>query len=82
VPGYEATSNIAFFAPAKTPQPIIDRLHQEIVKAIHKPELKEIMFKGGVEPLGNTPKELGEYVEMDLNRITKMLKATGFKSKQ
>jgi tripartite-type tricarboxylate transporter receptor subunit TctC len=82
VPGYESTSNIAFFAPAKTPQPIIDRLYQEIVKAIHKPDVKEIMFKGGVEPLGSTPKELGEYVEMDLNRITRMLKATGFSSKQ
>ena len=82
VPGYESTSNIAFFAPAKTPQPIIDRLHQEIVKAIHRPEVKEILFKGGVEPLGSTPKELGDYVEMDINRITKMLKATGFKSKQ
>ena len=81
VPGYEATSNIAFFAPAKTPQPIIDRLYQEIVKAIHKPEVKEILFKGGVEPLGGTPKELGDYVEMDIGRITKMLKATGFKSK-
>ena len=81
VPGYESTSNIAFFAPAKTPQPIIDRLYQEIVKAIHKPEVKDILFKGGVEPLGGTPKELGDYVEMDINRITKMLKATGFKSK-
>ena len=77
VPGYEATSNIAFFAPAKTPQPIIDRLYQEIVKAIHRPELKEVLHKGGVEPLGTTPRELGDYVEMDLARITKMLKATG-----
>ena len=82
VPGYEATSNIAFFAPARTPQPIIDRLYQEIVKAIHRPELKEVLHKGGVEPLGTTPKELGDYVEMDLTRITKMLKATGYNGKQ
>jgi tripartite-type tricarboxylate transporter receptor subunit TctC len=81
VPGYESTSNIAFFAPAKTPQPIIDRLYQEIVKAIHRPDVKEILFKGGVEPLGSTPKELADYVEMDINRIAAMLKATGFKSK-
>jgi tripartite-type tricarboxylate transporter receptor subunit TctC len=79
VPGYESTSNIAFFAPAKTPQAIIDRLHQEIVRAVHRPELKEILFKGGVEPLGGTPKELGEYVAMDIDRITKMLTATGFR---
>jgi tripartite-type tricarboxylate transporter receptor subunit TctC len=82
VPGYESTSNIAFFAPAKTPQAIIDRLHQEIVKAIHRPDMKELLLKGGVEPVGSTPKELGDYVEMDLNRITKMLKATGFNAKQ
>ena len=78
VPGYESTSNIAFFAPAKTPQPIIDRLYQEITRAIHKPEVKDVLMKGGVEPVGSTPKELGEYVEMDVNRIAKMLKATGY----
>jgi tripartite-type tricarboxylate transporter receptor subunit TctC len=82
VPGYEATSNIAFFAPAKTAQAIIDRLHQEIVKAIHRPDMKEMLLRGGVEPLGSTPKELGDYVELDLNRITKMLAATGYKGKQ
>jgi tripartite-type tricarboxylate transporter receptor subunit TctC len=81
VPGYESTSNIAFFAPAKTPQPIIDRLYAEIVKAVHRPEIKEILFKGGVEPLGTSPKELGDYVEMDMKRITKMIKATGFTTK-
>ncbi|MGZ8212607.1 MAG: Bug family tripartite tricarboxylate transporter substrate binding protein [Burkholderiales bacterium] len=79
VPGYESTSNIAFFAPAKTPQAIVDRLHQEIVKAVHRPGVKEVLIKGGVEPLGTTPRELGDYVAMDLARITKMLAATGFK---
>ena len=82
VPGYESTSNIAFFAPAKTAQAIVDRLHQEIVKVIHRPDMKEMLLRGGVEPLGSTPKELGDYVELDLNRITKMLAATGYKGKQ
>ncbi|MGZ5172068.1 MAG: Bug family tripartite tricarboxylate transporter substrate binding protein [Burkholderiales bacterium] len=82
VPGYESTSNIAFFAPAKTAQAIVDRLHQEIVKAIHRPDMKEMLLRGGVEPLGSTPKELGDYVQMDLDRITKMLAATGYKGKQ
>ena len=82
VPGYESTSNIAFFAPAKTPQAIIDRLHQEIVKAVHRPEVKDVMAKGGVEPAGMTPKELGDYVAMDIERITKMLAATGFRKER
>jgi tripartite-type tricarboxylate transporter receptor subunit TctC len=82
VPGYESTSNIAFFAPPKTPQAIIERLNQEIVKAVHKPEVKELLFKGGVEAVGSTAKELGDYVEMDIGRITRMLNATGFKFKK
>ena len=81
VPGYEATSNIAFMAPARTPQPILDRLHQEIVKAIHRPDVKALLLKGGVEPIGTSAKELGDYIAMDINRITKMLKATGFSTK-
>jgi hypothetical protein len=44
--------------------------------------VKEILLKGGVEPLGNTPKELGDYVAMDMGRISRMLKATGFKLKR
>jgi tripartite-type tricarboxylate transporter receptor subunit TctC len=75
VPGYESTSHIAFFAPAKTPPSIIERLNQEIVQAVHRPQVKEMLFKGGVEPVGSTAKALGEYVDMDIDRIRKMLKA-------
>ena len=82
VKGYESTSQMAFLAPAGTPQAIINRLHQEIVKAIHQPEVKKMLFKGGVESEGSTPKELRDYIEMDIARIQKMLKATGFNSKQ
>jgi len=76
VPGYEVTSNIAFFAPAKTPPAIIDRLHQEITRALLTPQAKDLMFKAGVEPVASTPKALGDYVRMDLDRVTRMLKAT------
>jgi tripartite-type tricarboxylate transporter receptor subunit TctC len=82
VPGYEAISHIAFLAPAKTPQAIIDRLNQEIVRAVHNEQVKEFLFKGGVEPVGSTPKELGDYIAMDIDRITKMLKAAHVDTKK
>ncbi|HYH42330.1 MAG TPA: tripartite tricarboxylate transporter substrate-binding protein [Burkholderiales bacterium] len=81
VKGYESTSQMAFLAPAGTPAAIIERLHQEIVKAINRPDVKKMLFKGGVETEGTTPKELRDYIEMDIARIQKMLKATGFNSK-
>ncbi len=81
VPGYESTSQMAFQAPANTPKAIIDRLHKEIVKAVHKPEVKALLFKAGVESDGSTPQELRDYIVMDIARIEKMMKATGFSTK-
>jgi tripartite-type tricarboxylate transporter receptor subunit TctC len=82
VPGYESTSHIAFFAPAGTPKPIIDRLNAEIVKAVNREDIKQLLFKGGVEPVGSTAKWLGDYVAMDVDRIRKMLAAMNVDSKK
>ena len=30
-----------FFAPARTPQPVLDRLHRELAKAVHLPDVKQ-----------------------------------------
>ena len=82
VPGYECTSQIAFFAPAKTPKAIIDRLHAEIVRAVHSEQAKELLVKGGVEAVGGTPQELANYIQLDLDRIKKMLKAANIDAKK
>jgi tripartite-type tricarboxylate transporter receptor subunit TctC len=82
VPGYESTSHIAFFAPARTPRHVIDRLNKEIVAAVHSERLKDMLFKGGVEPVGSSVKELADYVAMDIGRITKMLRAANVDTKK
>lgn len=82
VPGYEAISNIAFMAPANTPRPIIDRLHQEIVRAMNLPEVQKILPMRGVEAEGGTPEELAEYIDMDIKRIKKMLQAVHIDTKK
>lgn len=82
VPGYESTSNIAFFAPAGTPKPIIERLNREIVRALQSEQLTKTLFKGGVEVVASSEKELADYVDMDLARIKKMLKAAHVDTKK
>src|SRR5690242_19473452 len=39
--GFDVTSWFALMAPAGTPQPIIDRLHQETVRALAQPDLRQ-----------------------------------------
>jgi len=79
VPGYEATSNIAFFVPAKTPAAIVNRLHRELVLALGKADVKERLLKGGVEAVGSTPEELGAYVRADIAKIEVLIKNAGIK---
>jgi len=79
VPGYEATSNIAFFVPAKTPAAIVSRLHRELVLALGKADVKERLLKGGVEAVGSTPEELGAYVRADIAKIEVLIRNAGIK---
>jgi len=80
VPGYESTSNIAFFVPAKTPAAIISRLNRELVAALGRSDVREKLLKGGVEAVGSSPEELGAYVKADIARIEKLIKSAGIKT--
>ncbi len=74
VPGYELVSVQGFFAPAKTPEPIIERLNQEIVRYINKPEVKERFFNSGVETVGGSPEQLATIVKSEMARLGKVIK--------
>jgi tripartite-type tricarboxylate transporter receptor subunit TctC len=45
------------FAPAKTPQPIIARLHKEVLAAVRHPDLAKRLSDLAAEPIGSSPKE-------------------------
>jgi len=62
VPGYQSSSFLGFLAPAKTPQPIIDRLYHAIVDALHDPETATRLRALGVELIGNTPQQFAAYI--------------------
>jgi tripartite-type tricarboxylate transporter receptor subunit TctC len=74
VPGYESTSWQGVVAPAKTPKPIIDRLHKEIVKALNEPDLQGRLLAEGSEIGGPSPKEFGKYVRTEIAKWTKVVK--------
>ena len=77
LPGYELVSVQGIFAPAKTPAAVIQRLNQEIVPFLQKPETREIFFKAGVETIGSTPEELAATVKSEMDRLGKVIKAAG-----
>jgi len=74
VPGYESSSWQGVVAPAKTPKPIIDRLHKEIVKALNEPDLKGRLLAEGSEIGGISPEEFGKHIRTEIAKWTKVVK--------
>lgn len=58
----------AFFAPVRTPAPVVNRLNTEIAAIIRTPEVRELLGKGGMDAEASTPTELGAQVAKDFPR--------------
>ena len=74
VPDFDVTSWYGILAPAKTPQPIVDRLQKDIAAVLQIPEIKERYLKGGFEPVGNTSEEFRRQIAADYTRWGKVVK--------
>lgn len=68
VPGFEATSWLAFFAPAGTPKPVVDSLNRELVFALTSPEVKQKLFDLGLPVVADKPEDLARTTREDLSR--------------
>jgi len=79
VPGYEVTTIYGVSAPAKTPRAIIDRLHGELVRALNSPDLRERLQGLGADPVGNTPEQYTAFMQAEIAKWDKVIKAAGIK---
>jgi tripartite-type tricarboxylate transporter receptor subunit TctC len=79
LPGYEIVSWQAVFAPANTPQPVVQRLASEIGKIVRDPEVAARLAGLGVEPSGAGPAELGALQKSEVAKWAKLIKASNIK---
>lgn len=80
LPGFEAVVTTGVYAPAGTPAAIVNRLNQEIVRAINLPDIKEKFSNTGIETVGSTPQELTAAMQVDIARTAKLVQAGGFRT--
>ncbi|HEV8517021.1 MAG TPA: tripartite tricarboxylate transporter substrate-binding protein, partial [Burkholderiales bacterium] len=80
LPDYDVPSWLGALAPARTPQAIVGRLHQEFVKALQTSEVKEALLAVGADALGNTPAEFDAIIRMELKKWAKLVKDAGIKA--
>jgi len=79
LPGFEAVSWFALFAPAGTPKSFIDRLQAEVKKILAAPEVAKRLAEIGLEPVASTPEELAAYQRAEIVKWAKVVKESGAK---
>jgi tripartite-type tricarboxylate transporter receptor subunit TctC len=74
VPGYVADNWWGIMAPAGTPQPIVDRLHREVVRIITTPEMRDRLSALGFEPVASTPDEFATWIRTEIVKWAKVVR--------
>jgi tripartite-type tricarboxylate transporter receptor subunit TctC len=75
VKGFELIAWFALFAPAGTPQPIVDRLSAETHKILARTEVRAKIAAMGIQVAPQTPAELGKFQKSELEKWARLAKA-------
>jgi len=80
VPGLEATTWFAMFAPAGTPKEVVARVNAEMVRVFKLPDVVDKLKTLGLEPSISTPEELARYQASEIIKWAKVVKESGAKA--
>jgi tripartite-type tricarboxylate transporter receptor subunit TctC len=80
LPGFEATSWFAMFAPANTPKAVIDRINAEALRVFKLPDVAERLKTLGLDPVLSSPDELAKYQAAEIVKWAKVVKESGAKA--
>jgi tripartite-type tricarboxylate transporter receptor subunit TctC len=80
VPGYQFEAWFGVIAPAGTPKAIVDKLNQDLRRAIALPEVRDVLInQGGMEPVGSTVESFANLIPVEVERWGKLVRETGAK---
>src|SRR5688572_6983170 len=71
LPGFEVVGWYGVIGPANIPQPLVQKLHGELVKILNQPDVKSRIEADGSEPVGSSPEEFRRFMHADLNKWAK-----------
>jgi len=73
VPGFASSGWQGWFMPANTPAAIVERIQQEIVKAIALPDIRTRLEAMAYEPIGSTPKQFDAYFKSEIAKFKRVI---------
>ena len=69
-------------APARTPEPVIKRLHAAFAGALQVPEVRAKFLQLNSFPIGNTPDEFAAFLRDNVTRLGRVVRESNIKSEQ
>ena len=82
VPGYEATIWLGVMAPTNTPRAVLDRLNGEITKITNRSDVRKTWNEQGAVPLSMSATAFEQYLNADIAKWAKVVKASGARADQ
>ncbi len=82
VPSFDVSAWYAFFAPAKTPPEIVNKLSADTVAILREPALIVALERAGVAVVASTPAELARLLKSEIDLWGPVIKAAGIKSEE
>lgn len=79
VQGVHVSNWYAVMSVGGTPKPVIKRLHEELMKAIAAPDMRERLAAGALEPSPTTPEEFGKLIAAELQRWAQVIREAGIR---
>jgi tripartite-type tricarboxylate transporter receptor subunit TctC len=79
VPGSDYTFWVGMIVASNTPPAVVKRLHEEALKALANPEVKERMNKLGADPFPMTPEAFNAFIKTEVDAAAVIAKAASLK---
>ena len=79
LPGYEFATVVALFAPAGTPDALVNRINQEVARVLHRPDIRQRFLNEGLEVGGGLPEQLATIMRTETARFAKLIKDAGIR---
>jgi tripartite-type tricarboxylate transporter receptor subunit TctC len=79
LPDYDVDSWCAMFAPARTPADAVARMHKDLVRVVHLPEIRQKLLEQGADAVGSSPEELDRIVKAELKTWAAVIRDAGIK---
>jgi tripartite-type tricarboxylate transporter receptor subunit TctC len=77
IKGYESATWYGIVAPFGAPTDVIAKLNAEVVSILKLPDVNERLSKEGADPVGNSPQEFGRFIQSEIEKWRKVIRAAG-----